>query len=181
MRAWPLRLFAALVAVVVVVSINSRRFARRVAGEALQLRARSAAPRAIDRARIRELPPPVRAYLERALAERSTAATGLRFRHGGRFRPRLDGPWYPIRGEQQASADPPGFVWWGRVRIAPGLWVDSRDRCVEGVGGMLVSFESSVVLADRSGPELDQGSLLRLLSELVLLPAALLDQRYVAW
>jgi hypothetical protein len=52
---------------------------------------------------------------------------------------------------------------------------------VNGIGGMLVSLESSVTLADRSGPEMDQGSLLRLLSDLVLFPTAFLDDRYVTW
>lgn len=166
---------------VIVVSVNSLRFERRVAREARELEPRTAGPRAIERARIRELPPPVQAYLERALSDRATAPAAIRFRHGGRFRPSLSGPWYPIRGDHHGSADPPGFVWWGRLRLAPGVWIDARDRSVNGIGRMLVSFESSFVLADRSGPELDQGALLRLLSELVLLPAAFLDGRYVTW
>jgi uncharacterized protein DUF6544 len=105
----------------------------------------------------------------------------VRFRHGGRFRTKLDGPWQAIRGEQYEAADPPGFVWWGRLRAGPGLWVDARDRSVNGAGGMLVSLESSFTIADRTGPEMDQGSLLRLLSDLVLFPTAFLDERYVDW
>jgi len=164
-----------------VVSASSRRFARRVASEARAMWASGSSPRAIDRARLAALPAPARTYLARALAQRRQRVTSVRFRHGGRFRTKLAGPWLPIRGEQYEAVDPPGFVWWGRLRVAPGLWVDARDRCVAGVGGMLVSLESSYTLFDRSGPELDQGSLLRLLSDLVLFPDALLDTRYVAW
>jgi len=162
-------------------SVNSLRFSRRVARETRQLWQAPTGPHAIDRTRLERLPAPVRAYLAKALGVRRTAVATLRFRHGGRFRTKLDGPWQPIRGEQYDAADPPGFLWWGRLRAAPGVWVDARDRCVNGVGGMFVSFESSITLADRSGPELDQGSLLRLLSDLVLLPTAFLDDRYATW
>jgi hypothetical protein len=163
------------------VSINSLRFSRRVTREARELLAGSPSGRALERAHIQALPEPVRAYLGKALAARATPVTNVRFRHDGRFRPKLDGPWKPIRGEQYESADPPGFLWWGRLRVAPGVWIDARDRCVRGAGGMLVSLESSVTLADRAGPEMDQGAMLRLLSDFVLFPTAFLDGRYVTW
>jgi hypothetical protein len=78
-------------------------------------------------------------------------------------------------------ADPPGFVWWGRLPLGAALWIDARDRCLGGKGGMRVSLESSITLFDRSGGEIDQGSMLRLLSDLVLLPWVLRDERYVSW
>ena len=46
---------------------------------------------------------------------------------------------------------------------------------------MVVSLDSSITLFNRVGRELDQGALLRLLSEFVLLPSVLLDERYVTW
>jgi hypothetical protein len=163
------------------VSVNHLRFARRVASETRKMWASQHGARPIDWARIEQLPAPVRAYLAKALGTRTNAVQAVRFRHGGRFRTKLDGPWQLIRGEQYEAADPPGFLWWGRLRAAPGLWVDARDQCINGNGSMLVSFESSFTLADRSGPEMDQGSLLRLLSELVLFPTSFLDDRYLTW
>jgi hypothetical protein len=105
----------------------------------------------------------------------------VRLRHGGTFRTKLDGAWLPIRGEQYFAADPPGFVWWGRVRIVPGVWVDARDRSVGGLGNMHVSVESSFTVADSAGAEIDQGALLRLLGEMAWFPTALLDDRHVTW
>jgi hypothetical protein len=181
--AWLVLWIAAGIVLVagVTVSVNSRRFARRVAFEARAMWAAVPEARPIDRTRLATLPAPVRAYLFKALGNRAKAVRTVRFRHGGRFRTKLDGPWQAIRGEQYEAADPPGFVWWGRLRAAPGLWVDALDRSVNGKGGMLVSFESSFTLFDRSGPELDQGSLLRLLTDFVLFPTVLLDDRYVTW
>ena len=171
----------AVAALGVVASANSLRFRRRVASEARHLYAGPNEPFHIDRTRLQELPPSVRRYLARAIGSRDIAIRTARLGHGGVFRTKLDGAWLPIRGEQYFSAAPPGFVWWGRIRIAPGLWVDARDRSVEGVGSMRILLESTFALGDSSGAELDQGALLRLLGEMVWLPTSLADERYVSW
>jgi hypothetical protein len=178
-----LGLAGALLVLLVLAAINARRFRRDIARQVQQLFERS--PQQPSSAQppqtLQSLPPPVRAYLELALVQGSPAPRSVRFRHGGRFKPSLTGPWYDIRGEQYDGAAPPGFVWWGRMRIAPGLWIDARDRCLGGSGGMLVCLASTLRLFDRTGPALDQGAMLRLLSDLVLLPSVLLDARYVTW
>ena len=46
---------------------------------------------------------------------------------------------------------------------------------------MLVRVESTVTVANSSGPQLDQGALLRLLGEMTWMPTALIDRRYVRW
>jgi hypothetical protein len=162
------------------VSVNGVRLSRQVARDARALLGAAVAPR-LALERLAQLPAPVQRYLALVLGPEPRSVRSVRFRHGGRFRSQLDGGWQPIRGEQYDTSDPPGFIWWGRLSVAPGVWVDARDRGVSGKGNMLVSLESSVTLFDRAGPELDQGAMLRLLSELVLLPSVLLDERYVSW
>jgi hypothetical protein len=162
------------------VSVNSLRLSRQVARDArVLLETASALRPALER--LAQLPVPVQRYLGFALGPEPRPLSSVRFRHGGRFRSKLDGPWQPIRGEQYDTLDPPGFIWWGRVSAAPGVWIDARDRGVGGKGNMLVSLASSVTLFDRVGPELDQGAMLRLLSDFVLFPSVLLDERYVSW
>lgn len=172
---------AALAAVAGSVWANRIFFARRVASEATRMWAAAAPPRPVDRGRLARLPPPVRAYLERALGGRERTVARARLRHAGTFRPKLDGPWRRIEGVQYFATDPPGFVWWGRLRLSPVLWIDARDRSLGGAGSMLVQAASTVTLADSHGPEVDQGALLRLLAELLWLPTALLDGRHVTW
>jgi hypothetical protein len=46
---------------------------------------------------------------------------------------------------------------------------------------MWIVLASTFTLQDARGPELDQGSLLRLLGELTWCPTLLLDGRYVSW
>jgi hypothetical protein len=174
-------LVAAAGALAVLVAINSQRFSSLVRRDALEMWSRAGSPRAIDRQALRDLPLPVRTYLEKALGSRERSVQAVRLQHGGTFRPSLDGGWLAIHGHQYFSLDPPGFVWWGRARIAPGIWIDARDRSIDGAGNMLVSAESSYTLADARGPELDQGALLRLLGEMAWFPMVFLDNRYVAW
>lgn len=162
-------------------SINNVRFGRLVAREAREMAARSRSPRPVDASHVATLPDPVRRYLDKAIAGHKEPISRARVRHGGLFRPSLNGSWLSIRGEQYFAADPPAFIWWGRVRIAPGVWIDARDRSVDGAGNMFVTMESTVTMANSSGPEVDQGALLRLLGEIVWFPTAYLDERYVSW
>lgn len=164
-----------------VAAVNSLRFARLVAREVQAVAEASGAVAPLDAAVRADVPPPVQRYLGKALGRRSSAIRAARLRHGGTFRPSVTGSWLPIHGEQYFTADPPAFIWWGRVRIFPGLWIDARDRSVDGAGRMLVAAESTLTLADSSGPQLDQGALLRLLGEMMWFPTAYLDARYVHW
>lgn len=165
----------------VVASANSLRFGGRVAREVRQMWSGESEPARIGRVPLEELPAPVRRYLAKAIGQRDRGVRTVRLRHGGTFRRTLEGSWLPIRGDEYFAADPPGFVWWGRVRLAPGVWVEARDRSVGGVGNMLVSLESTFTLADSVGPELDQGALLRLLGEMPWFPTTFLDRGHMRW
>jgi hypothetical protein len=173
----------ALVAVIgiagTIVSLNSVRFGRRVALEMREVAAGAIEP-VPPTPEQRDLPAPVARYIHKAI-NRSEPIRTVSLRHGGRFRTSLNGSWLPIRGTQFFRTNPPAFIWRGRVRMAPGLWVDARDRSVDGIGNMLVRVESTVTIANSSGPQLDQGALLRLLGEMTWMPTALLDRRYVRW
>lgn len=87
----------------------------------------------------------------------------------------------PVHARQYLSVDPPGFVWWGRIRLAPGLWVDGRDQLVGGEGNMLIRVASTFTVADARGRELDEAELHRLLAEALWMPTLLRDPRYVTW
>lgn len=173
----------ALVAIIgitgAVASFNSVRFSRRVSREMRQVAGGTVEPAAATQDRY-NLPAPVERYIRKAV-NRSEPIRTAWLRQSGRFRTSVDGSWLPIRGTQFFRSSPPAFVWWGRVRMAPGLWIDARDRAVDGVGNMLVRVESTVTIANSSGAQLDQSALLRLLGEMTWMPTAFLDPRYVRW
>ncbi len=160
------------------VQVNRIRFGRRVAREENAL-LRSAATASLP-VEPSGLPAPVARY-------RSIAVSGhapihaLRMHHAGTFVTSPTAKASPIRGAQLFTADPPGFVWTGRIRMAPGLWVDARDMAIGGKGNMRVAIDDTIPIADAWGPSLDQAAALRLLAEMAWFPTALFDARYVTW
>lgn len=181
---WWIMLWAAVTligAVGTTAAVNSLRFGRGVARESRELFAAAGHEPSVDISASAAVPAPVQRYVAKAIHARRLPIRTVRLRHGGVFRPSLSGSWLTIRGEQYFTASPPGFVWWGRVRLAPGLWIEARDRSVDGAGSMLVVAESTVTIADSRGPQLDQAALGRLLGEMFWFPTALLDTRYVRW
>jgi hypothetical protein len=162
-------------------AINSHRFARRVGEEALALWTVRAGREPESGLGVQSLPAPVQRYLRLAGVEARQAVRSVRLRHGGTMTLSPDAKPVAIQGRQYLSADPPGFVWWGRVRLAPGAWIDARDKVIDGVAGMKVMVESTRTLQDITGPELDQGALVRLLGEMTWVPTAFVDRRYITW
>jgi hypothetical protein len=170
-----------VVALTALFSVNGVRFQERVRREGRR-RLRSVGPtRDLAPDETGRLPAAVQRYLLLAVRDRSRTVCSVRLRHGGRFRIRPGASWLPIRGEQYFAADPPGFVWWGRVRMAPGLWVDARDQFLDGRASLLARLGSTLTVGSASGPEIDQGGMLRLLGEMVWFPTSFLDERFVTW
>lgn len=162
----------------ILVNVNRLRSERRVASEMRALVA--APPCSVPLSSVGDLPPPVGRYHRLAVGDRAPVRT-LRVRHGGTFNMSLTARAAPIQGVQLFTADPPGFVWIGRIRLAPGVWIDARDMLLAGEGSMLVLLDDTVSIADARGPQLDQGSALRLLAEMPWYPTALFDARTVTW
>ena len=86
----------------------------------------------------------------------------------------------PVAAAQVFSVDPPGFVWTVDARMMGVLPIAGRDRYVSGHGGMLIELGSLFPVADASGPEIDQGAMLRYLGEIVWFPSAALSDT-IAW
>ncbi|MEO7736181.1 MAG: DUF6544 family protein [Kofleriaceae bacterium] len=171
-------LLAIMVVTGLVVRRNRWRFAAQVARELRALLAIRPSGKSLPAPQ--GLPAIVERYRRLAVGDRAPVRR-VRLRHGGTFRTSPSAKFRPIRGVQWFSTDPPGFVWWGRVRIAPGLWIDARDMLAAGAGSMRVLIDDTVSLADAHGSQLDQGGALRLLAELVWVPTALFDARWVTW
>jgi len=179
--AWKLAgLVAVLLGAIVLASLAERaRFPARLAQERARLRSaqEGGAYRPIDP---EALPPPARRYYLASGAARRGPVAAVHLEHGGTFRPAPERPWAPIHGVQDFAASPPGFAWWGRMP-AGGLWFDALDRSLGGAGSMRVWMASIFPIVNGRGPQIDQGALLRLLGEMVWVPTALFDARYLSW
>ena len=167
-----------VVLVGVVVNVNRLRFDRRTTREMGALSAVS--PSHLPLPAVVSLPPPVERYRQLAVGERTPIRT-LKMRHAGTFWTSPTAKPTSIRGLQFFTADPPGFVWTGRIRMAPGVWIDARDMFAAGEGSMRVLLDDTVPLVDAKGAAIDQGAALRILAEMPWFPTALFDSRYVRW
>jgi hypothetical protein len=168
-------LLAVLLAVAAV-AIATSSFRRQVDGEARALLAgaRTTSGKTLEAADLQGLPPPVRRWLETSGAVGQPIADTVRLTQRGEMRPALDKPWMPVAAEQYFTVDPPGFVWRVSARMK-GLPIAGRDRYAGGHGHMLIKVASLVKVADATGPEIDQGTLLRFLGEIIWFPSAALS------
>jgi hypothetical protein len=173
-----LLVLAVLAATSVVVSVNRLRFERNVAKEQGALLVSALSPPPLQG--VRALPPPAARYKELAVGNHAPVRA-LRMRHGGTFCMSPGAKPVPIRGTQVFTADPPGFVWMGRVHVAPGVWIDARDMAIAGKGNMRVLLDDTLPIADARGESIDQAATVRLLTEMPWFPTALFDERYVEW
>ena len=84
-------------------------------------------------------------------------------------------PWIPLKAQQWYSVQPPGFVWDGTLHIGPIPLVRARDMYRRGEGRMLIKVASFFTVADAKGKEMDQGEMMRYLSEMIWFPSAFLE------
>ncbi len=126
------------------------------------------------------LPPPVQRWLTAAGVVGAPRVRAVRLRQRGQMRTAPDGAWMDATAEQYFTVEPPGFVWAVDVTMARVLPVIGRDTYAGGHGRMLILAGGLVPVVDSRGDEIDQGSALRFLGELVWFPSAALAP-YLRW
>lgn len=138
---------------------------------------------AFSAASIDTLPAPVRRYFRAVLREGQPIVQRCRMTQRGEFLVRPDkNAWGPFTAVEHFAANPPGFVWDARIRMAPGVPVRVRDGFVRGAGYMRGSVLGLFpVIAVEGTRELAEGALVRYLAEATWCPTMLLPAAGVAW
>lgn len=140
-------------------------------------------PGVFSAASIDTLPAPVRRYLLAVLREGQPIARRCRMTQRGEFLVRPEKKtWGPFTAVEYFTANPPGFVWDARIRMAPGVPVRVRDGFVRGAGHMRGSVMGLVpVIAVEGTREIAEGALVRYLAEATWCPTMLLPAAGVSW
>jgi hypothetical protein len=135
------------------------------------------------RARLGNLPEPVKRYLERALPDPDRRVAVVRLSQHGELRRSVDSRrWMPFEGTQVISPDVTAFMWNAKVEVAPFVHVRVLDSLFAGGGRGEVVLQSAIGVAQDSGtPELTSGALHRFLAEAVWYPWALLPSLHLHW
>ncbi|MBN8506502.1 MAG: hypothetical protein J0L58_18715 [Burkholderiales bacterium] len=140
-------------------------------------------PAPFDLRELDGLPEPVARHLRLVLPQGSTLIRAVEVTHEGEFNLSENGSrWRPFRSQQRVVLRRPGFVWDGRVSMAPGLAVHVHDAYVAGEGLLepaIAGLFSLVQLRDREATA--RGELMRFLAEATWYPTALLPREGLQW
>ncbi|SHN28649.1 DUF6544 family protein [Chitinophaga sp. CF418] len=98
----------------------------------------------------------------------------------GEMRTGNNGKWMPVKAEQWFSTTVPGFLWTAAINMLPLLHLAGKDSYINGKGHMLISFLSTIPVVNAKGPEIDQGSMIRYLAEMVWFPYATVSDQ-IRW
>lgn len=168
----------ALTGGVAAVVLGQRGFTRLVRDDvaALQAHAAPAPAGVVTDAMLLDLPEPVQRYLRYSGVVGKPLVSTVHLKQTGQMRLSPGQPWMPLTAEQYFSVRPPAFVWDGTLRRGPFPFARGRDMHFDGAGHMLIKAGGVVTVADARGPEMDQGALMRYLSELIWFPTAFLGE-----
>jgi hypothetical protein len=162
--------------------LTSRRFGAVVAADRRRLldAPRPPHPPLVTEEMLAGLPEPAQRYLRYAGVVGKPLVDTVRLRQRLRMRVAPDAPSLPMVAEQWYTVDPPGFIWDATVPVEGLPLVRGRDGYVEGRGLMTIRLGSVAPVVDAAGPEMDQASLVRHLSEMPWFPSAFLRES-VTW
>lgn len=173
-----------LIVIISVISVNVGRFVfdRKVKKEVQELFAESAHPKTeiITEEDLSGLPEPVQKWLRNSQVVGREKVLTVRLKQRGSIRTEEKGNWMPFKAEQYYTTEVPGFIWYANVKLAPMLHLKGRDRYYDGRGNMLIKLLSLINVADAVGPEMDQGTLIRFLNEIMWFPGAAINE-YIEW
>ena len=129
---------------------------------------------------LRDLPAPVQRYMAYTGVLGKPWIHTARVRQAGRFRRGPDQPWMAMAAEQHYTIDPPGFVWKARFKMWGLPLMSARDTYRDGHGHMFGKLAGLFTIFDARGEKLDQGTMVRYLSEMPWFPIAFLGEN-ITW
>lgn len=133
-----------------------------------------------DTGKLEELPEIVGLWLENSGMTGIDKIKSVVFSQQSTLKTSPGGSWMPVEAVQYVRTDNLGYLWTATVEAAPYIYLAGRVKYVDGKGHMLIKLLSLIPVADSEGEEIDQGSLLRYLAEMVWYPGAA-RQPYVSW
>ena len=130
---------------------------------------------------ISRFPNIVQKYFQYSITEGQEAIFYTKLLHGGEFRTSPTQPWFSIKGSYHYLAFEPSFYWKGVIKPLPILAISAKDYYFRGKGEMKIKLNSIIPLGRTQGPEIDQASLMRYVSEAPLFPSVFLTADFISW
>jgi hypothetical protein len=128
-----------------------------------------------------KLPPVVQKWLTHTGIVGKLFLHTARLKQVGMLKLKPDAKWMDFTATQYFNADIAAFNWQVKVDFPPFMYLDGRDKLEDGKGAMLIKLLSLKSVADSKNTEtINQGTLLRYLSEICLVPTAALNNN-IEW
>ncbi len=124
---------------------------------------------------LERLPAVVQNYLRYTGIIGKERAKSVRLKQGGGFRLKPGQSYKRMKAVQYYDVDAMEFFWQGKVNI-----ITATDRFLAGKGDLTVKLLGFIKVAYAEGPEVDQGEMLRFLTEGVWFPSVFVNS-YIRW
>ena len=170
------------IAILLVVVINIARvnFQRSTTGEITGiLNAASSIHHGATYKNVETLPTVVQKWL-RSSRSTNIPPSHVKIFQKGEMRTKPDGSWMNFGATQFNTINPPAFVWNSQLNPGALITIAGRDKFENGQGSMIIKPLFIYPLANSSGDEIDQGAILRYMSEIIWYPEAALAE-YFQW
>ncbi|WP_010275402.1 DUF6544 family protein [Paenibacillus senegalensis] len=173
----------AILAVILAAAASYRSFQRRMKEETARLAQDIFCEEVtqVSEEQLRQLPQPVSRWLRHTrFMERKVRIGSVTISQEGMLRTKPEGKWMPFRAKQHSLPHMPSFIWMAIIQAAPGIPIYGRDLYWKGQADMLVKLMGVFKVGHAYGPEINQGSLVRYLAEIVWYPPAALSP-HITW
>lgn len=136
-----------------------------------------------DQKEIEDLPVPVQRFFKTVLKDgQAIVATVTISQHGQFNMNEMEDRWTEFNATQLVTTQRLGFDWDARIQMTMGLKAFVHDTYLLGKGNLHASLLGLFTVAKMDNtPELNQGELLRFLSETAWYPTSLLPSQGVCW
>ncbi|HRG34624.1 MAG TPA: hypothetical protein PLN76_15205 [Saprospiraceae bacterium] len=126
---------------------------------------------------ISDLPPVVQKWLIRSGVTGNEAHLIFHALQKGQMRSAPNGKWMNFESEQFSSLTSPSFIWKVKVDWMSFLFMNGRDKLMDGKGEMKIQILGLLnVVDDKDNPKINTGSAIRYLAEICWFPPAALNK-----
>lgn len=151
-----------------------RRINHRMTIEAATQAKQSTGTRRITEADLAPLPAPVQRYLRYSRVIGTPWIDTVRLKYSGSFRLAAGQPWLGITAHQVYTTNPPGFRWQAWLKLFGLPLLHGNDVYRDGEGHMTGKLAGLFKILDATGEQMQQGTMIRYLQEMVWFPTAYL-------
>lgn len=148
--------------------------------EKLFSQARTGGEQIVSADMLEGLPAPVQRFMTYTGVVGKPMANTVRLKMTGRIRSGPDQPWMPFDANEFYTVSPPTFLWAARASVAGLPLMRVQDHYIDGNGRLGVNVAGLFTLEEATGNDVDQGSLMRYLNEIMWFPTAFLADN-VTW